>query len=190
MTKAEFRKLFLAKRHALTPEESTVRSERITTNFFNFIDLPLGAVIHIFLPILKNNEPDTWLIINRIQRDFPSVKISIPRVLPSSNEMESFFLNEVTSLETNRWGIPEPVNGEITPVDTINHVLIPLLAFDRKGHRVGYGKGFYDTFLARCSRHTKRIGLSMFEGVEFIDDVNEYDQPLHHCITPERVYSF
>jgi 5-formyltetrahydrofolate cyclo-ligase len=69
-------------------------------------------------------------------------------------------------------------------------VFIPLLAFDEKGNRVGYGKGFYDRFLAKCRPETVKIGLSFFEATPEITDVSPDDIRLDWCVTPEKVYSF
>ncbi|MNY75556.1 5-formyltetrahydrofolate cyclo-ligase family protein [compost metagenome] len=63
-----------------------------------------------------------------------------------------------------------------------------MLAFDRNGYRVGYGKGFYDRFLQKIN--TRKIGLSMFEPVDCITDVNEHDVKMDLCITPDRIYFF
>ena len=67
-------------------------------------------------------------------------------------------------------------------------VLVPLLAFDTKGYRVGYGKGFYDRFLSKID--VKKVGISLFEAVECIADVHEDDIRLDLCITPKQIYSF
>jgi 5-formyltetrahydrofolate cyclo-ligase len=69
-------------------------------------------------------------------------------------------------------------------------VLVPLLIFDRQGHRVGYGKGFYDRFLRRCGPETRRIGISLFDGIDKISDVHSSDETLHQCITPEAIITF
>jgi len=66
-------------------------------------------------------------------------------------------------------------------------VLVPLLCFDRRGHRVGYGRGYYDRFLARCRHDCKKIGLSFFEPLAEIDDVHEGDVELNYCVTPDGV---
>jgi 5-formyltetrahydrofolate cyclo-ligase len=63
-------------------------------------------------------------------------------------------------------------------------ILLPMLTFDKNGYRVGYGKGFYDRFCALCKPGTRFIGLSLFEPVDAIDDVNEYDVWMHSCLTP------
>jgi 5-formyltetrahydrofolate cyclo-ligase len=67
---------------------------------------------------------------------------------------------------------------------------MPLLAFDSKGDRVGYGKGYYDRFLAACRKDVLKIGLSYFPPVSSIDDIEIFDKKLDFCITPERVYAF
>ena len=72
----------------------------------------------------------------------------------------------------------------------IDLVFVPLLAFDKKGFRVGYGKGFYDKWLAGCRPDCIKVGFSYFEPVESIDDRHEFDVPLNLCITPHNVYVF
>ncbi|MNY64409.1 5-formyltetrahydrofolate cyclo-ligase family protein [compost metagenome] len=69
-------------------------------------------------------------------------------------------------------------------------VFVPLLAFDIHGNRIGYGKGFYDKFLAECKPETIKIGLSFFEAVNQIDDVFESDIKLDYCVAPEKIYQF
>ena len=69
-------------------------------------------------------------------------------------------------------------------------VLVPLLAFDSKGYRVGYGKGFYDRFLKQCRNDCVKIGLSYFEPIDAINDAGEFDVPLDFCITPQKAYVF
>jgi 5-formyltetrahydrofolate cyclo-ligase len=64
------------------------------------------------------------------------------------------------------------------------------LAFDKKGHRVGYGKGFYDKFLTECKPKIINIGLSFFVPEELISDVLESDVILDYCVTPSGVYEF
>ena len=69
-------------------------------------------------------------------------------------------------------------------------VLTPLLAFDKKGNRVGFGKGYYDKFFSQCRSDVIKIGLSFFEAEDLIDDINSYDIPLNFCVTPQTVYRF
>jgi 5-formyltetrahydrofolate cyclo-ligase len=190
MTKQELRIKYFVKRKKLTQSEVEVHSKLICENFFSSTDLSSVSVIHTFLPIRKNNEPDSWLIINRLKKEFPQIKISVPKVHSSTGELCHYYLEPSSSLLENPWGIPEIHEGNSTHLEDIDIVLIPLLAFDFAGHRVGYGKGFYDKFLAGCKGATLRIGLSLFDGVERIDDIDTYDQPLHFCITPKETHAF
>ena len=86
--------------------------------------------------------------------------------------------------------IPEPINALEVPANKIEVVFVPLLAFDKKGHRVGYGKGFYDLFLSECSPDVIKIGLSFFNAEDSIEDVYENDVRLDYCVTPNEVYEF
>lgn len=72
----------------------------------------------------------------------------------------------------------------------IEVVFVPLLAFDKQGNRVGYGKGFYDRFLKQCKTDVVKIGLSLFDAEEEIEDVLENDIPLDYCITPNKIHEF
>jgi 5-formyltetrahydrofolate cyclo-ligase len=69
-------------------------------------------------------------------------------------------------------------------------VLVPLLAFDESGYRVGYGKGFYDRFLQQCRKDVLTVGFSYFDAIDKIEDTHQFDVPLNYCITPHRIYEF
>jgi 5-formyltetrahydrofolate cyclo-ligase len=190
MRKKELRKLYLEKRQALSEGEYLQLNYLITEMFFAHINLSFISVLHTFLPIEKNKEPNTWPIVDRIRREFPQVRISIPRVNQNLGELENFYFEGLHQLSENIWGIPEPRQGTPTPSEKIDMVLVPLLVFDETGHRVGYGKGFYDRFLEQCRPNCHRIGLSLFEPVAVIDDVDHYDRKLTQVITPHRAITF
>ncbi len=190
MSKPELRKRYLEKRKQLTEGERTQYNQQLYHLFFSYFDLSFLNVVHLYLPLEKNNEPDTWQILDRIRREFPHIRISIPKVNSQTSELENFYFEGLHEIKTNTWGIPEPRQGIPTISSEIDLVLIPLLIFDEKGNRVGYGKGFYDRFLKQCRPDCKKIGLSFFEPVEIITDVNEHDVKMDACITPTEVYSF
>ena len=104
--------------------------------------------------------------------------------------MTNYLLTDNTTIKKNKYNIPEPIEGIEVSNDKLDVVFVPLLAFDKKGNRVGYGKGYYDTFLKTCRPETLKIGLSFFEAENKITDINENDIPLDFCITPKQVYSF
>ena len=92
-------------------------------------------------------------------------------------------------LELNKYGIPEPKNGKKIKNNLIDVVFVPLLSYDKKGNRVGYGKGFYDRFLSTQKNNIIKVGLSFF-GPEETVEKKEFDQSLDYCVTPEKVFSF
>lgn len=190
MTKEELRKTFLQKRRALTDLEYERLSIQICENFFNQVDLSSIKVLHIFIPITKNKEPDTIFIIERIQKRFPLISLVVPRVNHTTEEMENFLFEGFHQLEKNKWDILEPQKGKKIESKEIDLVLIPLLVFDEEGHRVGYGKGFYDKLLSKCKPDCKRIGLSLLEPVKKIDNINVHDKKLNTCITPSKTWNF
>ncbi|HMT07236.1 MAG TPA: 5-formyltetrahydrofolate cyclo-ligase, partial [Pyrinomonadaceae bacterium] len=88
------------------------------------------------------------------------------------------------------FGIREPQTGNVVPLADIDCVLVPLLAFDMFGERVGYGGGFYDRFLSECRPDCLKTGLSLFPPVDLISDTNENDIKLDMVITPDAVFEF
>lgn len=191
MNKAALRKIYQDKRQALSGEDIQNLSRRVCRLFFQKISLKEVRHLHIFLPIARHNELDTWPIIRQLQKEHPAIGIVISRTNWQEKRMEHFHLNEATILKENKWGIPEPVEGLSCPVQHVDLVLLPLLAFDLQGHRLGYGAGFYDRFLAECASDTKKVGLSFFPPLSTpIEDVGEHDIPLNACITPAQAYYF
>lgn len=155
------------------------------------LDWSAFAVVHTFLPILVQKEPDTFRLIAWLQAEHPNAQIAVPKVDPNNEGvLTHHILEKNTVLTPSKWGIPEPSNSVNIVADLVDIALVPLLAFDRKGHRVGYGRGFYDRFLSECRPDVLKVGLSFFEPVPYISDVVETDVPLDYCITPERTYRF
>jgi 5-formyltetrahydrofolate cyclo-ligase len=190
MTKQELRKLYLEKRLSLSEVEYNQQSEALGKNFFESVDLSAVNVLHIFLPITKKREPNTFLIIDKIQKEFPSIKISVPKINTETNTLESFYLNNLDELKLTPWGIPEPLSVNPTPSSVIDVVIVPLLVFDKTGHRLGYGKGFYDRFLLACKSSCKKIGLSLLPPIDMISTIEDHDQKLDLVVTPSKTFSF
>lgn len=188
MLKAELRKLMLHKRRALPPEEVQLRSQQLADQFFSQFKLQPGQTVHVFLPIIKNNEVNTWPIIERIRRECPVVRVAVPVTDVAQHVLSHHELTDKAVLVENAWGIPEPTDARIIQAQEVDYVLIPLLAFDRTGHRVGYGKGFYDRFLADCRPDVVKVGLSLEPPIDSIDDPNPFDVPLDFVVMPDQVW--
>ncbi len=138
----------------------------------------------------RQNEVDTWPIIQRLSKNYPSLQITLPKADPQTFSMESYLYHSKVQLQSNTWGIQEPLNGQLIAPQAIDMILLPLLTFDGQGYRVGYGKGFYDRFLSRCRKDIIKIGISPEAPVAQISDLNEYDVRMDYCITPEKVWEF
>jgi len=188
MEKSALRKIYLEKRKNLSREEWERRNRQVKEQLLGYFDFGKIKMVHCFLPILTHNEIDTWPIIKALQEK--SINVVVSKTKWKSVSMEHFLLTPDTVLQNNRWGIPEPVAGELIPASQLDMVLVPLLAFDRAGHRVGYGKGFYDRFLSQCLPNTLKIGLSLEQPIPKIADTNAYDVVLDFGVTPEKVWGF
>ncbi len=187
MTKSDLRRIFLERRKALSPAELGEKSRRIAELFFASIDLSKTKLLHTFIPLESRAEVDTSLITHGVWARWPEIEIAVPRVNFKTDELESLAYTTEVELCENAWGIREPVGGEMIDPQTIDVVLVPLLCFDERGYRVGYGKGYYDRFLKSCRPDCLKIGLSIFPPVDRIEDVHSGDVPLDLAVTPEKV---
>ena len=185
-TKSFLRRQYLEKRLALSIEEVDTASLAIANRCLELL-MWEKEIFHLFLSITQKNEVVTNPLLTLLQGRDKS--IVVPKILPEGN-LEHILLQDATKIKLNAWGVPEPLSGILIPPEKIEVVFVPLLVFDTQGNRVGYGKGFYDRFLAACSPQVINVGLSFFEPVERIADVDAFDIPLTACVTPLRSYLF
>jgi 5-formyltetrahydrofolate cyclo-ligase len=194
MLKADLRKQYLIRRRALSADEVTQQSQQITTRLLALLStLPVDklSILHTFLPIQRHNEVDTWLIVHQLWDQYPHIQLAVPVTDMAQSTMRHYVITPATIFVANRLGIPEPLtNGSQIQPDELSIVLVPMLVFDQKGQRVGYGGGFYDRFLAQCQPDCLKIGLSLFEPIDQISDGAETDIPLDGCITPDAYWRF
>jgi 5-formyltetrahydrofolate cyclo-ligase len=141
---------------------------------------------HIFISISKYNELDTSFIINKLKSE--QKNIIVPKI--SNNELVHVAINDETEFCLNDYGIKEPNDGNHFIIENLDIIFIPLLAFDVEGHRVGYGKGYYDRFLKLTNNSTLKIGLSFFDPINKIRDIDDNDVKLDYCVTPKQVHKF
>lgn len=187
MNKEELRIKFKELRSKLSVEEIENMSLEIANRA---LQLPIWdfRYYHIFLSIAEQKEVDTEFLLHILQGK--DKEVIIPKTDFSSGTMTSYLLTDHTVIMKNRWNIPEPEDGIEISSEKLEVVFVPLLAFDKQGHRIGYGKGFYDRFLASCRQDIIKIGLSLFDPVEEIKEIFQDDIPLTYCITPDEIYDF
>lgn len=187
MHKKELRQQYKTLRAALSPEEIEEKSLAIANQLVR-LDIWNHLYYHLFLPIREHKEVDTEFLLQVLAGKDKEIVVSKSDF--STRKMTHFLLTDNTKFKTNEYNIPEPVDGIEVPAGKIDVVFVPLLAFDQKGHRVGYGKGFYDLFLSECKQGVLKIGLSFFEAEEEIAGIFESDVALDYCVTPNKVYRF
>ena len=187
MTKKELRKTYKALRNDLSESKLDDLSLAISNQL---LKLPIWdySFYHIFLAIEEQKEVNTDYILNILSGKDKNILISKSDF--KTGDMTHFLLTDNTVIKKNKYNIPEPVDGIEITNDKVEVVFIPLLAFDKQGHRVGYGKGFYDRFLANCKPETLKIGLSFFEAETEITDVFNEDVGLDYCVTSQEIYKF
>ncbi len=185
--KKTLRKKYKELRDQLTDQDIDQRSLAIANNLLS-LNIWEYTYYHLFLSIAGKKEVDTEPILHILQGKDKNVVLSKSDF--QSGGLTNFLLTDNTVIKTNKWGIPEPQGGIKVPPSQIEVVFVPLLAFDTRGHRIGYGKGFYDRFLSACSMNTLKIGVSFFEAEPIISEIYESDIPLDYCVTPNITYDF
>ena len=186
MLKKDLRLKYASLRKDITPQALLNSSLTIANKL---LELPIwqSSYYHLFIPISTKNEVDTSFILSILHGK--DKNIIVPKIT-GKYSLQHILLTDNTKLIANSWGVPEPVEGIEVMTSKIDVVFVPLLAFDISGNRIGYGKGFYDTFLSDCRKDVIKVGLSIFKAEDEIIHVNEHDIPLDYCVTPEKIYSF
>ena len=183
--KTFLRSHYKKKRFSLTKQEVDHLSQRVCKQL-DKLNIWKLKHYHIFISISKYNELDTSYIINKLKSE--KKNIIVPKIL--NNELVHIAINDHTEFSINEYGIKEPNNGNSFIIQNLDLIFIPLLAYDLEGHRVGYGKGYYDRFLKLTNKSSLKIGLSFFDPINKIQDIDDNDVKLDYCITPTQVHKF
>ena len=187
MNKNQIRLQYKKLREEITPDQNEEWSLEIANNL---LKLPIWdhSYYHLFLSISEKKEIDTQAILHILQGKDKNVVLSKSDF--KNGSLHNYLLTDSTVIKKNSWGIPEPVAGIEIPPNNIEVVFVPLLAFDEKGNRIGYGKGFYDRFLSQCTKEVVKVGLSFFEAEKNTLEATPEDVPLDYCVTPQKIYKF
>lgn len=186
MLKSECRKLMLSKRNSLTSSECTKLDDLLLIQFQR-LDWSGINCVGSFYPLETKNEPNSLLLTKYLKAMLPAVTIVYPKI-KEDNTMD--FYAETNDLIENKWGIQEPTSTTLIYPENVDAFLVPLLCFDILGHRVGFGKGYYDHYFSKLRNFVHKIGISYFEPIPKIEDTNQFDVPLTKCITPWKIYEF
>ncbi len=187
MTKHELRKKYKTLRKQLSLEQVEDFSLAIANQLLQ-LNIWDKSFYHIFLTIEEQKEINTEYILNVLAGKDKNIVISKSNFEDYS--MTHYLLTDNTKIKKNSYNIPEPIDGIEIQSSQLEVVFIPLLAFDKVGNRVGYGKGFYDRFLTNCNPKVIKIGVSIFEAEDQTIEASENDIKLDYCVTPNKVFQF
>jgi 5-formyltetrahydrofolate cyclo-ligase len=179
------RQLFKKQRSQLTVNELKNLNKAIFKNLIK-MDFFKKNHYHIYLSNSLNNEVETDKVIELLFKK--NKRVYVPKIM--SDHLIHVEINKDTTYSKNQLSIREPSSTNTSDSKIFDVVFIPLLAYDKYGERVGYGGGYYDRFLVKTQKNVLKVGLSFFEPVDKILDVEEHDIKLDYVITPNRVYNF
>ena len=174
MEKTELRKWIRSQKRAMTPEQIETASRILADKFFATTYYQNAKTVYGYLPY--NQEVRTVPILQQALLD--GKKVAVPKVY--GDTMRFIYLEDLLAVAPSDMGIPEPVADEPVAADETALVLMPGLAFDPKGNRMGYGGGFYDKFLAQEPGHPTVALCYEFQMVESIP-TDDYDIPVN-CV--------
>ena len=187
MNKNKFflRKSFKKQRSLLSVNEVKELNTRI---FENLLELNIWdkSFYHLYLSNEINNEVETDEIVNLLF--MKNKRVFVPKIL--GKDLLNIEIDNNTNYFLNQLGIREPISSNQKDASLLEVIFVPLLIFDKLGHRVGYGGGYYDKFLENIKEDVLKIGLSLFDPIDEIQDIEKHDISMDYIITPKRVYDF
>lgn len=189
MIKKTVRRDYLQRRMDI-PEEDLQQQTALMAFNFKKLAFPPIKYLMSYSPLQARREFDVSVCEDMLRQQNPSLQTAWPRIEEHSAEMEACLVQKDGFFIKNRFNVLEPISSHIIPPQSLDMIFVPLVAFDERGFRVGYGKGYYDRYLARCRPDVIRVGFCFFEAVRDIEDINQFDVPLNFCITPYRNYEF
>lgn len=175
MDKQTLRKAIREQKRAMTPAQIAEKSEKLTALFLASEAYRQAKTLYAYLPY--NQEVRTEKIVLRSIADGKTV--AVPKVY--GDTMRFIRIQSLDRIEKGYCGIPEPIDDAPVADDPTALVLMPGLAFDKEGHRMGYGGGFYDKFLAAEPGHPTIALCYDFQVLPALP-TEEYDIPVDTVI--------
>ena len=171
MDKTELRKAIRQRKRAMTEEEIVAKSQALAQLFYASEAYKNANTIYGYLPY--NQEVRTVPMLERAMAD--GKRVAVPKCY--GNEMRFLYMEDLSKVEKGYAGIPEPIADEPVADDKTALVLMPGMAFDPKGNRMGYGGGFYDKFLAAEPGHPTLALCYDFQMLPHLE-TEEHDIPV------------
>jgi 5-formyltetrahydrofolate cyclo-ligase len=185
-SKDAWRTQFRSFRRSLSPDAYRARSSLIEQRVLSLPTMSNPQVVHVYWALQERREIDTRLIITALRRRGAEVVLPVVQSFdPASPTLEHRRYRGPSGLETNRWGIPEPVNTERVAPEALDVVLVPAFGADRSGQRIGHGTGYYDAFLASVA--CPRIALVYENCLVPSLPTAPHDVPMTTLVTEQNV---
>ena len=184
MAKPTTRRTMLLRRDAMSSVERDAATQTIARAVMPLVDaLPAGSVLAVYAA--KGSEVDP-LAIDLAARAH-GLRIAYPRILGRAQQL-AFHLADVDSLVLARFGLREPLaSAPEVALEEIGAFVVPGIAFDRQGGRIGWGHGHYDATLVHAP-HALRIGLAFDRQIVDAVPREAHDIRLHHVVTETTIY--
>ena len=163
------------RKRAMTIEEIEERSAKLVEKFLASDAYKNAKTVYGYLPY--NQEVRTTKAMEQVLRDGKS--LALPKIY--GDRMDFIVVTDLSQVEKGYCGIPEPIHDAPLGSDETSLVLMPGMAFDREGHRMGYGGGFYDKFLEREPNHPTIALCYEFQLLDHLD-VEAHDIPVDEVI--------
>lgn len=188
MDKQSLRKIYKDKRMQLDNATLEKYNLQLATQINQHIDCNYKNIL-CYKVIERFNEPPIDAILKKTLQNVDNCQILYPKINGNNDTFEAVLpLNNQWELDP--FGIESPTTFSVLSPLIIDLIFIPLLTFDIKGYRVGYGKGMYDKFIMQCRADVQKIGISYFEPVLTISDIHSNDIKMDMCICPDKIYTF
>lgn len=187
--KALIRKHFKEKRKLLTREDLKEYASRVNHFFLDFYEQHREFKhIHVFIPMVDNQELDITPLFRYLWSSECVLYTSQMNYI--EDQMDTVLFSPSATIMKDSKGIPFPENDGPVEADAIQLVLVPLLAFDRHGNRLGYGKGYYDKFFSKLPTHKIfKLGIAIFDPVDSLPS-EDHDVALDGCLYPGGIMLF
>lgn len=186
-TKSLFRQRLRATLSELTAQTVEAASRRACHRVFELEDFARAEVVMVFLSL--PTEVDTSSLVLRCWRD--RKRVLAPKVSWEQRRMLPVEIRSLTDdLTSTEFGLREPAAGDPVPMSMIDLIIVPGLAFDESGNRLGRGRGFYDRFLAHAEPRTVACGLVFEQQVVERLPIGPLDRPVHILVTEEKTRRF
>jgi len=178
------RTCLLNRRASMLSSEWQRASNAITENVLSLPEINDAHVIHSYLSANEKKEADTFALIENLLETGKTIAVPVIADFNKS-KLRHVKLDSLENLTVNKWGIPEPNEGPEVAAEKIDLIIVPMAGGDKHKNRIGYGKGFYDSFLRNIKK--PKIGLCFDEGIKNHVPVEEHDVRMDIIVTEHRI---